>query len=239
MFGLIRLKPPHGWSAVVLELAIVTLGVLIALGAQEAVQALSDRAGARQARTAIRGELQTNMARLASRSAIRNCVARRLDEIQGLLDGAAQSQRIATPRWVGRAQYWTMQLSRWEALTQAGRAALLPNEELTEYAQMHHWMRNINAEMITEQADWAQLRTLEHLRTISPDALFQLNATLQDARYRTWRISQQTALLVPIARSARLATVRNDIPAPRSVCLPMDTPRAEGIRLSGSPYGEP
>ena len=37
MFRLLRLKPPHGWNAVIWELAIVTLGVLIALAAQQLV----------------------------------------------------------------------------------------------------------------------------------------------------------------------------------------------------------
>ncbi len=38
MFRLLKLKPPHGWAAVAWELAIVTLGVLIALGAQQIVE---------------------------------------------------------------------------------------------------------------------------------------------------------------------------------------------------------
>jgi hypothetical protein len=35
MFRLIKLKPPHGWNAVAWELAIVTLGVLLALAVQQ------------------------------------------------------------------------------------------------------------------------------------------------------------------------------------------------------------
>ena len=38
MFRLLRLKPPHGWNAVAWELGIVTLGVLISLGAQQVVR---------------------------------------------------------------------------------------------------------------------------------------------------------------------------------------------------------
>ena len=35
MFRMLKLKPPHGWNAVGWELAIVTLGVLLALAAQQ------------------------------------------------------------------------------------------------------------------------------------------------------------------------------------------------------------
>ncbi len=239
MFRLMRPKPPHGWNAVVWELGIVTAGVLIALGAQQVAQGFNDRADAARARAAIRTELQTNMSRLDSRSAIRSCVERRIEEVQVLLEGAAKSGVIDTPRWIGRPQYWTMQIARWEALAQAGRAALLSDDELGHYSQLHHWMRNITSEMVVEQADWAKLRTLEHLSDASPDVLIEFNLALQDARYRHWRITQHTALLAGLAREARLKVVPNSIPAPRSACVAMDTPRPQAIRESGSPYGEP
>ena len=35
MFRLLKLQPPHGWRAVMWELAIVTIGVVVALGAQQ------------------------------------------------------------------------------------------------------------------------------------------------------------------------------------------------------------
>ena len=233
------IKPLRGWREFAGEVGIIVLGVIIALGAQQLAQEVTNRTAAKQARSAIRSELQVNMARLASRAAIRPCVERRLAEIQALLDKTGQGGEFATPQWVGRPQYWTMQTARWDALAQAGRAALLGDDELAQYSQLYHWMRNISSEMQVEQSDWAKLRTLEHLAEASPDALFELNAALQDARYRHWRIGQHSALLMPIARRAGLEQVPNDIPAPRSVCISMDTPRAQAVRESGSPYGEP
>ena len=41
MFRMLRLKPPNGWHAVGWELLIVTLGVLVALGAQQLVEAIN------------------------------------------------------------------------------------------------------------------------------------------------------------------------------------------------------
>jgi len=71
MFRLTKLAPPHGWTAVLWELAIVTIGVLIALGAQQYVDGINQHSQARDAELAIRGELEANAARLRSRSAIR------------------------------------------------------------------------------------------------------------------------------------------------------------------------
>ena len=57
MFRMMRLKPPHGWSSVAWELAIVTLGVLIALAAQQWAEDRSSRARTAASKEAIRDEL--------------------------------------------------------------------------------------------------------------------------------------------------------------------------------------
>lgn len=57
MFRLLKLKPPNGWSAVAWELAIVTLGVLIALAAQQWAEDRSWDGKVETSKTALRDEL--------------------------------------------------------------------------------------------------------------------------------------------------------------------------------------
>lgn len=57
MFRMLRLKPPHGWNAVAWELAIVTLGVIIALAGQQWAESLSWKGEVRATRSALRAEL--------------------------------------------------------------------------------------------------------------------------------------------------------------------------------------
>ena len=52
MFRLMKLRPPHGWPPVWWELGIVTLGVLIALAAQQMVEAVNNRRVANETRAA-------------------------------------------------------------------------------------------------------------------------------------------------------------------------------------------
>ena len=231
-------KPLHGWRQFVGEVGIIVLGVLVALGAQQLAENVQQRSDAADARQAIRGELEVNMARLASRAAQKHCVENRMEQIQALLDKAGKNPSITTPSWVGRPQYWSMQTVRWEAISQGGRAALLPADELADYGTLYSWMGNINGVMTKEQADWARLRTLEHMSSLSPQIIFDLNATLEDARYSNWRIKRWLMQMEPAETKLRLRNIVNVLPATQSACIPLVTSRAEALRIQGPIYGE-
>ena len=231
-------KPLHGWRQFAGEVGIIVIGVLIALGAQQVVQNFQQRFDANQASRAVRGELEGNMARLASRAAQKDCVENRMEEIQALLDQAASNPSITAPGWVGRPQYWSMQTVRWDAIAQSGRAALLPADDLADYGALYSWMGNINGVMTTEQADWARLRALEHMSSLTPQMVFELNATLQDARYSNWRIKRWMMQMQPTEAKLRLRNIANALPATRSACIPMATPRTEAVRIQAPIYGE-
>jgi hypothetical protein len=232
-------KPLHGWREFAGEVGIIVIGVLIALGAEQLVQNAHERTEARNADRAVRAELELNMGRLASRVGQKGCVEGRIAEIQSLLDVAAADGSIARPSWIGRPQFWTMQTVRWEAIAQGGRAALLPPDELADYGLLYNFMRNINGAMVSEQADWARLRTLEHMRRLTPQMIFELNASLQDARYFNWRIKRWILQMEPSELRLGLRPARNDLPATRSACVPMTTPREQALRESGGLENEP
>jgi hypothetical protein len=233
-------KPLHGWREFAGEVGIIVVGVLIALGAEQVVGSVHRTEQARDARDAVRGELEFNLARLESRSDIRGCVDRRLSEIQALLDDAdAGAGAIRTPGWIGRPQNWTMQTARWDAASQAGEAALLSRDELGAYGLMYGWMDNLGSEMSIEQTDWAHLRELEHLRRLTPQAVIDLNAVLADARLRNWRVNLETGQLMQQASALHLNRLKNDFPASRSVCLPLSTRRQDAVRKSAFSVGEP
>jgi hypothetical protein len=232
-------KPLHGWRAFVGEVGIIVVGVLIALSAEQLVEAAHERAKSVQAEAAIRDELGFNLGRLKSRMNIHGCVVRRIGEIQTLLDKAADQPHLATPRWIGRPQYWTFATSRWQAESQAGSAAVVDPARLSSYAIMYARMQDMLEEMTFEQSDWARLRTLENVRRLDAAAAFEMNETLHDARYRDWRLALVTSQLLDMANSLRLRSIANTTPASPSVCLPMTTSRAEANRVSVWPFGEP
>ena len=88
MIGLRKLAPPDGWPAAWWEIGIVTLGVFMALAAQQAVERSSSRDRAAQAEQRIELELDNNQGNEVERVAVRKCLTNRLHEFAaGLASG--------------------------------------------------------------------------------------------------------------------------------------------------------
>ena len=232
-------KPLHGWREFAGEVGIIVIGVLIALGAEQVVERVHQQQEGLQAERVIRNEIELNLGRLQSRRGIYGCVRGRIEEIQKLLDGTASEVTFVTPIWIGRPQYWSMLNSRWDAESQAGRAALIDPGRLSQYGGMYNRMQNLLNEMDAEQTDWAKLRTLEHLRRLDAAGALQMNLTLNDARYRNWRLALVTDQLFGWAKPLNLHPLPNTTPSDRSTCLPITTTRARANQVSVWPIGEP
>jgi len=96
MFRMMKLRPPHGWNAVAWELAIVTLGVLIALAAQQFVDDINRRSEVRQLVGGLRGELGDMRARWEH---VRNsdpCTMQRLDALDRWIATAPPDAKLAS-----------------------------------------------------------------------------------------------------------------------------------------------
>lgn len=82
MFRLIKLKPPHGWNAVAWELAIVTLGVLIALAAQQWAEELSWDRKVEASRAALRDELAEHYGYAVEFRVVYPCLKAQVDRLR-------------------------------------------------------------------------------------------------------------------------------------------------------------
>jgi hypothetical protein len=82
MFRLLKLKPPHGWNAVAWELAIVTLGVIIALAAQQWAGGLDWSGKVRATRKAVRAELQEHYGWAVEYRVVYPCLAVQISQLK-------------------------------------------------------------------------------------------------------------------------------------------------------------
>lgn len=156
MLRLRKLTPLHGWRPFWGEVGIVVLGVLIALGAQQAVETWSWRGQVRDFRAAANKELSENLAAYQFRLAQSQCIERRLDELRRL---AAMPEDAPAPRRlrkIGRPLSFGYSAGVWENKDDAVTAHL-PGDLRKRYAEIYDEFRNDDANRIRENEAWFQI----------------------------------------------------------------------------------
>jgi hypothetical protein len=240
MFRLLKLKPPHGWDAVVWELAIVTLGVLIALGAQQLVSNSTDRRIANQTRAEVTDELNSDLMSLALRQSIEPCIDRRLSELRAIVTQWEKTGSFETPNWVAQATPVEIELSRYDAALSAGRLALLPGEEQYRMGAVAVRIRRFNEWQFADRVPWGRLRALQSgAAALSAEDRATIRSALQDAATLDYELRVNTAEALPMARRygfrpdakgfrEMAPTIWPGGKFTPSICAEIDTPPEEG-----------
>lgn len=247
MFRMLKLLPPHGWRAVWWELGIVTLGVLIALAAQQAVENLSERRVADQTRHAIRAEFNDNLTSIALRARAQPCIARRLHEVRQIVVAWGETGRFETPQWVAQAPSFSLAVPRYEAAASAGRLALLPSAEQYRLGAMAEGFADFARIQSDERHAWGRLRALQMgAEALSANDRTMILQALQDAATLDYEARLAVRQQLPFAKDAgyqpdfsewrrtigRIYTGGRFTP---SICSAIDTPPDEANRAQATP----
>jgi hypothetical protein len=162
MFRLTKLKPPHGWNAVAWELAIVTLGVLIALGAQQFVDGIHQRNEVAQLVGALRSELADNRSRWEHVRASDPCTLRRLDALERWNGTAPRGARLIRAY---RLFLWNQHSGAWDLAKTSETTANIPLRQRLIFASLYdainNWRQMINEENANTQALTGLLATAD------------------------------------------------------------------------------
>lgn len=247
MFRLLKLKPPHGWNAVAWELGIVTLGVLIALGAQQLVQWLTDRSTAAETRREVRDELNGDLMSMALRRSAEPCIDRRLEELRKIVAEWEQHGSFETPKWVAQAPVIEIELGRYDAALSAGRLALLSGEEQYRMGAVVNRIRRFEEWQFAERLPWGKLRALQFGKaTLSAQDQAAIRMALQDASSMNYEIKVNLAQTLPMARRYGFAPSEKgfrDLASQvwtggkfsPSICTAIDTPPEEANKTQRTP----
>lgn len=178
-----RFRPPHGWPGVWWELAIVTLGVLIALGAQQAVEAANWRTQVDAGREALREDYLGIIEVARERQTLDVCLRKRLTELAVLLDDSNGSLpplgQIGSPP----ARPWYP--ATWDSLVASDVSTHMPRDEMLAHAAIASQARLAEETVNAELYDWAKLYVMVGKgRTIESAERAQLRASITTAMYR-------------------------------------------------------
>ncbi|GAA4718202.1 hypothetical protein H9L13_07540 [Sphingomonas lutea] len=247
----LNLRPAKGWRAFAGEVGVIVLGVVIALAAQEAVEAVNERREAAETRATLTAEIRESLAVLELRRAAQPCIDRRLGELRAIVNDWGRTGTFTTPRWVSQATWFAFDTARFEAAQSAGQLALLPSEEQYRFGFITTNLQTFRDIQQREADAWAQLRMLQS----GPDVLSASDRTavrvaLQEAamlnHFAQIRVGQTLPEAAAFGWRPDMRRVRQRMGLAYkggrfhpSVCIGINTPADQAHREAGLIYELP
>jgi hypothetical protein len=167
MFRMLKLEPPHGWRPVFWELGIVTIGVLLALGAQQLVETIHWNREVAHTRKALDAELAHNLAAFDYRISQRPCVAARLAELKQSLARQRQGQVLPLKRPIASPIGFGLGFSVWEVASGEARSRM-PIRSKLQYASLYDMFRHFVDLDNSDDAEWSKLEDFDFAGRMDP-----------------------------------------------------------------------
>jgi len=180
-----RPKPWHGWRELLKEVGTIVIGILIALGLEQAIEAIHEQKIADEARDAVRAEVRENLWWIDRRQSREECARQRMDQIGDLLDRARHGRAYAAAQDIGATYHSKITSLRWEANAQAGRTSLFTPQEQRYLGNMYYTTEQFSRLQEEEENAWAELSAIDRLDHLTPSEIDEFGMLLAQARYES------------------------------------------------------
>lgn len=213
--------PIHSRREFLREVGIIVLGVLIALGAEQAVEAVHWRAEVRGAHASLRLEMITANANFAFRTAVRDCVASRLDSLDAITELAA---RHAPVPHVGTVQPDIANAfldGDWLAYRASEVLTHFGHPELEEYGGYYGQLEHVRDWIAREHDAWDVIERLHgDPSRLGPDDFAAIRGAIAHARTSNVYIALVAKEEIKRATQLHIPVPPADTARVRSVCTP-------------------
>lgn len=181
------IKPIHGWRVFVGEVGIIVLGVLIALRAQQAIEAINWQREVAGFRVAVHDEIESNLDGYPYRAKQKQCIKRKLDELQLWLDGWRAGRGVKLTGPIGVVVSRVIRTSVWDS-TDPAVLAHVPRDERIEYSFLYSEFSNNEVHRLDERETWFNLQAFDGADFLDHQDQIRLQGLIARARLRDDRI---------------------------------------------------
>ena len=176
----VKLPRPHkGWPVFAGEVGTIVLGVLIALAAQEYVQARHWRSEVRETRQALDAELARNLAAFDYRYKNKACVAERLAELKRWADSLRAGDPRVLKHEIEEPPYFLIRTAAWE-ITDGEIASRIPVKARLNYAALYDGLRKLDQAKNDESLAWSTLNEFQNATGADESDLRTIRRALKD-----------------------------------------------------------
>ena len=173
-------KPLHGWREFVGEVGIIVVGVLVALTAEQLVEAAHWRSEVRDFREAVDHELGRNLGVWTLMMEQRPCVARRLADLERLLAASAAGRQLKLARPIERPLSVSSYYSVWDNKG-AEVTSHLPLSVRLTYGEVYDEFQNQDVVRLSERDVWRSLARFDQGEPLDHADRMQLRELLTRA----------------------------------------------------------
>jgi hypothetical protein len=173
-------KPLHGWREFLGEVGIIVIGVLLALTAEQVVEAWHWRNEAREFRHAVDREAALNLGYYAFDQLQAKCAAQKLDQLVQVLQRSRDGQPVKLTAGVGAPLDPDQSFSVWDSKDPQAFARL-PLDVRLKYAQLYELFRTTEGIAQTQNETWKKMAVVEEPGPLTLDDRRQLHALIDDA----------------------------------------------------------
>jgi hypothetical protein len=223
-------KPLHGWRQFVGEVGIIVVGVLVALGAEQLVEAAHWRSEVAVFRQSLDTEIAIDLGGYKYRMRENGCVEHRLDELQQWLQSWREGHPAKLAGPIGIPASLSPNTSVW-ASRSADVVAHMPPRTMFAYADLYDEFSNNEVHRLDERAAWLDLADFDGAADLDHDDLMRLQGLITRARFRDQRITLNAVNY--FKKAARMGIESQDDPtwaAPEpTLCRPVLPHQTSGV----------
>jgi hypothetical protein len=204
------------------EIAVISVGILIALGAEQAVEAMRWTEKVQASRREIFGEIRQDAAYFAFRVAAADCVVRRLDELNTITESVARRETVLPVNLVGLHLGNLLSDNAWQNARAEQTLTHFPKAELERLSDFYAQEENIKTWMSDDETVWSSLRILEgDPNRLSSADVALLRDRLQQARIHEFLIALNAKEELERARAVGVAIPQADRSDVAVSCAPL------------------
>jgi hypothetical protein len=176
-----KIKPPKNWREFLKEYGIIVLGVLTALGGEQAVEAIHHRSEVQETREALNEELGWNFTSFRLWVDQMDCVSTRLDELERWRESMHAGRPLKLLQPIALPTSVAFRTSVWR-VSAGDAASRMPFDERVTYARVYDGIELTQKQVDLLNQVWADLMLYQQATKLSDDQLLQVGKDLNTLR---------------------------------------------------------
>ena len=206
-------KPVHGWRDFLKEYAIIVLGVLTALTAEQVAERFRWQEAVRDGRESLHREMAFNDGYLRDRLLVEPCIDRNIDAMARMVEAASKAGALPKTGQISLFPGRRLETSEWENERASQSLTHFPRDELEVLGRYYAQIDGLKGWDDEEIRAWANLAVLDNgPKHLGEADIAQLRVSIETARRMEFLITLNAQRVLDWSKSlgVRPAPVRKD-----------------------------